>query len=346
MSKIINLMSDTVTHPTQEMRQAMYEAEVGDDVQKMDPTVIKLQEMAAKMVGMEDALYVPSGTMGNLIALMTHCRAGLEIYLEQSSHINMMEGGGVARVAGLMPYPIKGEYGIINPDDLKMAIRKYDIHHPTPGIVVIENTHNAGGGVPHPLEYIKAYRQIADAHEIKFHMDGARVFNAATALNVDVKEITQHVDSVMFCLSKGLSAPVGSMLCGTKEFIKEALKIRKMLGGGMRQVGVLAAAGLLSLSEMTTRLADDHKTARRLAEGLNEINGIDVDLKAVQTNIIFLKFNPGSEKHATYFGAELKEKYGVLCGVKNPGLIRMITHRQISEADVDYVLDSARKIMA
>jgi threonine aldolase len=346
MQEIINLMSDTVTHPTQEMRKAMYEAEVGDDVQKMDPTVIKLQEMAAKMVGMEDALFVPSGTMGNLIALMTHCRAGMEIYLESTSHINLMEGGGVARVAGLMPYPIKGEYGIINPDDLKMAIRKYDIHHPTPGIIVIENTHNAGGGVPHPIDYLKAYRQIADEHFIKFHMDGARVFNAATALDVDVTAITRHVDSVMFCLSKGLSAPVGSMLCGTKEFIKDALKVRKMLGGGMRQVGVLAAAGLLSLNEMTSRLADDHKTARKLAEGLNEINGINIDLKAVQSNIIFLKFDPKSEKHAVHFGAELKEKHGILCGVKSPGLIRMITHRQISDADVDYVLDCAHKIMA
>ena len=256
-----------------------------------------------------------------------------------------MEGGGVARVAGLMPYPIKGDYGIINPDDLKTAIRKYDIHHPTPGIVVIENTHNAGGGTPHPIEYIKAYKQIASDHDIKFHMDGARVFNAAAALDVDVKEITKHVDSVMFCLSKGLSAPVGSMLCGSKEFIKDALKARKMLGGGMRQVGVLAAAGMLSLSEMTGRLTDDHKTARKLAEGLNAIDGINIDLNAVKTNIIFLKFNPESEKHAVYFGAELKEKYGVLCGVRNPSLIRMITHRQITDADVDYVLDSARKIM-
>jgi len=163
--------------------------------------------------------------------------------------------------------------------------------------------------------------------------------------DVDVKEITKHVDSVMFCLSKGLSAPVGSMLCGSKEFIKDALKARKMLGGGMRQVGVLAAAGMLSLSEMTGRLTDDHKTARKLAEGLNAIDGINIDLNTVQTNIIFLKFNPESEKHAVYFGAELKEKYGVLCGVRNPSLIRMITHRQITDADVDYVLYSARKIM-
>ena len=346
MSKIINLMSDTTTHPTPEMRKAMYEAEVGDDVQKMDPTVIKLQKLAAEMVGMEDSLFVPSGTMGNLIALMVHCRAGMEIFMEQTCHINLLEGGGVARVAGLMPNVIKGEYGIIDPDALRAAIRKADVHAPHPGMITIENTHNVGGGTVHPLEYLKEYRAIADKHNLKFHMDGARVFNAAAALDVDVKEILKYTDSVMFCLSKGLSAPVGSMLCGTKEFINEALWVRKMLGGGLRQVGVLAAAGIISLTDMTKRLTDDHKAAWRLADGLSKIDGITIDMKAVQTNIIFLKFNEAAEKHAVYFGNELKEKYGVLCGVRNPGLIRMVMHHQISADDIDYVLDSARKIMA
>jgi len=344
MSKIINLMSDTVTHPTEDMRKAMYEAKVGDDVQKMDPTVIELQELAAKMVGMEDALFVPSGTMGNLIALMCHCRAGMEVFMEATSHINMLEGGGVARVAGLMPNVIKGEYGIMDPDDLRAAIRKEDVHAPHPGMICVENTHNVGGGTVHSLEYLKEYRDIADKYNLKFHMDGARVFNAAAYLDVDVKEIVKHVDSVMFCLSKGLSAPVGSMLCGTKEFIKEALWVRKMLGGGLRQVGVLAAAGILSLKEMTKRLTDDHDLATKLAHGLSTIDGITIDLKAVQTNIVFLKFNEGN-KDAVYFGNELKEKYGVLCGVRNAGLIRMVTHCQVDEADIDYVLDSAKKIM-
>jgi len=345
MSKIINLMSDTVTQPTEAMRKAMYEAKVGDDVQKMDPTVIELQELAAQMTGMEASLFVPSGTMGNLIALMCHCRAGMEVFMESTSHINLYEVGGIARVAGLMPNVIKGEYGIIDPDALRGAIRKEDVHFPTPGMICIENTHNAGGGTVHPLEYLKEYRTIADKHNMKFHMDGARVFNAAAYLDIDVKEILKHTDSVMFCLSKGLSAPVGSMLCGTKEFIKEALFIRKMLGGGLRQVGVLAAAGLVSLREMTTRLTDDHKLAKKLAEGLNAIDGITVDLKAVQTNLVFIKFDEG-KKDAIYFGNELKEKYGVLCGVRNAGLIRMLTHCQVDEADIDYVLDSARKIMA
>jgi len=344
MSRIINLMSDTVTHPTEEMRKAMYEAKVGDDVQKMDPTVIELQELAAEMVGMEDSLFVPSGTMGNLIALMCHCRAGMEVFMEQTSHINLYEVGGIARVAGLMPNVIKGERGIIDPDALRAAIRKEDVHFPTPGMICIENTHNAGGGTVYPLENLKEYRLIADKHNMKFHMDGARVFNAAAYLDVDVKEVVKHTDSVMFCLSKGLSAPVGSMLCGTKEFIKEALWVRKMLGGGLRQVGILAAAGIISLKAMTKRLTDDHKAARRLAEGLNEIDGITVDLEAVQTNLVFIKFDEG-KKDAVYFGNELKEKYGVLCGVRNPGLIRMLTHCQVSEEDIDYVLDCASKIM-
>jgi len=347
MPEVINLMSDTTTHPTDEMRKAMYEAKVGDDVQKMDPTVNELEELAAKVTGMEASLFVPSGTMGNLIALMCHCPAGREIYLEATSHINLLEGGGVARVAGLMPYQIKAQkHGILDPDDIRAAVRKEDVHHPTPGMLSIENTHNVGGGTIHPIEYLQGYRKVADDFGLKFHMDGARVFNAAVAMGVDVKEILKYTDSVMFCLSKGLSAPVGSMLCGTKDFIKDALKVRKMLGGGLRQAGVLAAAGILSINQMTDRLAEDHRIAKKLAEGISKIDGITTDLTAVQTNIVFLKFNPAAAKNAEYLGKELKEKYGVLCGIRNAELIRMVTHRQISEENVDYVLDAARKIMA
>jgi len=345
MPETINLMSDTVTHPTEEMRKAMYEAKVGDDVQKADPTVNELQELTAQMLGMEDALFMPSGTMGNLVALMAHCPAGREVFLEARSHINTHEGGGVARVAGLMPNKIEGDqYGILAPEALRAAIRPPDVHFPTPGLICIENTHNAGGGTAYPLEYLRAYREIADEFGLKFHMDGARIFNAAVYLGVDVKEIAKHTDSVMLCLSKGLSAPVGSMLCGTKEFIKEALRLRKMLGGGLRQVGVLAAAGIVALNQMTDALAIDHENARRLAEGLSKIDGISIDLNAVKTNILLLRFE--GEKDANYFGKELKEKYQVLCGVRNTKLIRMVTNRHISVADVDYVLDSARKIMA
>ena len=346
MSEIINLISDTSTHPTEEMRKAMYAAEVGDDVQKADPTVNELQKLAAKVVGMEDSLFVPSGTMGNLIAIMCHCPAGKEIFLESECHIYRNEVGGVARVAGLMPNLIKGEYGIIDPDDLRAAIREENVHRPTPGIIAIENTHNIGGGTVYPVEYLKEYRRIADEHGLIVHMDGARVFNAAVYLGVDVKEIVKYTDSVTFCLSKGLSAPVGAMLCGTADFIKKALWVRKMLGGGMRQAGVIAAPGIISLNQMVDRLAEDHKNARKLAEGLNEINGISVDLKAVQTNLVYFKFDADSNKNAVYFAGELKEKYGVLCEVNNPGLIRMVTHRQVSNENIDYVLDCALKIMS
>ncbi|MCL2857742.1 MAG: aminotransferase class I/II-fold pyridoxal phosphate-dependent enzyme [Oscillospiraceae bacterium] len=345
MPEIINLLSDTVTHPTEQMRKAMYEAEVGDDVVQMDPTVIKLQKLAAEKVGMEDSLFVPSGTMGNLIALMCHCPAGKEIFLEATSHINRLEGGGVARVAGLMPYQIYSDHGIINPDDLRAAIRKEDVHHPDLGMIAIENTHNFGGGTVHPIEYLKEYRNIADRYNLKFHMDGARVFNAAAYLGVDVKEIVKHTDSVQFCLSKGLSSPVGSMLAGTREFIAQALKVRKMLGGGMRQVGILAAAGIISLTQMTDRLAEDHRLAKKLAEGLSQLDGITIDLEHAQTNLIFMTFDSNSSKNGEYFGSEMKEKYGVLCGVRNSGSIRVVTHRQISNQDVDYVLDCARKVM-
>jgi threonine aldolase len=338
-------MSDTVTHPTEEMRKAMYEAEVGDDVLKSDPTVNKLQELVAEKVGTEDSLFVPTGTMGNLIALMCHCPGGHEIFLESTCHINLLEGGGVARIAGLMPNQIKGEYGILDPTDVEAAIRNEDVHCPTPGIVCVENTSNLGGGTVYPIEHLKEIRRIADKYWLKFHMDGARVFNAAVYLGVDVKEIVKHTDSVMFCLSKGLSSPVGSMLCGTKEFISKALRVRKMLGGGMRQAGVLAAAGIVSLNQMTDRLLEDHKNARRLAEGLSGIGNMSIDLKAVQTNILFINMDAGSDKNADYLSRELKDKYGVLCGVRNPGLIRMVTHRHISEADIDYVVDCVKQIM-
>ncbi|MCL2857726.1 MAG: beta-eliminating lyase-related protein [Oscillospiraceae bacterium] len=341
--KIINLMSDTVTHPTQEMRKAMYEAEVGDDVQKADPTVNKLQKLAAEMMGMEDALFVPSGTMGNLIAMLCHCPAGREVLLETDSHINKYEVGGIARVAGLMPHPIKGKLGILDPADVRAAIRKENVHFPALGLLCIENTHNVGGGTVYPLEYLAEYRKIADEHGIKVHMDGARVFNAAVRQQVDVKEIVKHADSVMFCLAKGLSAPVGSMLCGKGEFIAEAVRARKMLGGGMRQAGVLAAAGIVSLEQSIDRLADDHQTARQLAEGLSSINGISVDIEGVQTNLVYFKISGGKDAFAVR--GELKEKYGILCEARNAEVIRMVTHRHIGSGDVGRVLECVGKVM-
>ena len=343
MPKSINLFSDTVTHPTEEMRKAMYEAQVGDDVQKADPTVNRLQQLSAEMVGMEDALFVPSGTMGNLIAMLCHCPPGSEIIIEEQSHINRFEAGGVARIAGLMPTAIKGDkLGIMDPDDIRAAIRPENVHFPTLGMLSVENTHNVGGGTVCPMEYLVEYRKIADEQGIKLHMDGARVFNAAAYLQVDVKEIAKHTDSITFCLSKGLSAPVGSMLCGTKEFIAKSLRARKMLGGGMRQAGVLAAAGIVALEQQTAKLYDDHKNAMKLAQGLSVINGIIVDLECVQTNLVYLRF--AGEKNALFFADGLK-KYGISCEARNPGLMRMVTHRHITSEDVDYVLECAGKIM-
>ena len=342
MSKSINLMSDTVTHPTEEMLKAMCQAPLGDDVQKADPTVNKLQKLAAEMVGMEDALFVPSGTMGNLIAMLCHCPPGSEIILEEKCHISKFEAGGVARIAGLMPNPIKGKLGIMDPDDVKAAIRKKDVHYPDLGLLSVENTHNMGGGTVYPLEYLKEYRKLADEQGIKFHMDGARVFNAAAYLQVDVKEIVKHTDSITFCLSKGLSAPVGSLLCGTKEFIAKSLKARKMLGGGMRQAGVLAAAGIVALEQMTSRLLDDHKNAQKLAQGLNAVNGITVDLASVQTNLVYFSFH--GDKDAYFFARELG-KYGVICDARNSKVMRVVTHRHITPEDVGYVLECAGKIM-
>ena len=343
MSKTINLMSDTVTHPTLEMRQAMYDSQVGDDVSKADPTVNKLQEMAAEMVGMEDALFVPSGTMGNLIALLCHCPAGKEVLLETDSHIIKYEGGGISRVAGLMPNLIQGKLGIMDPDDVRAALRPENVHFPQTGLLCVENTHNMGGGTVYPLEYLREYRKIADKHGMKIHMDGARLYNAAVYLQVDVKEIVKHVDSVMICLSKGLSAPVGSMLCGTKEFIKQALRARKMLGGGMRQAGVLAAAGIVALEQTIERLSDDHKTARRLAEGLAKFENISVKLESVQTNLVY--FDVCGDKDAHTICDELARKYDILCSARDSASIRMVTHRHITPEDVGYVLECVDKIV-
>ncbi|MBE6013650.1 low-specificity L-threonine aldolase [Anaeropeptidivorans aminofermentans] len=343
MNKTINLMSDTTTLPTDEMRKAMFEAEVGDDVSNADPTIHKLQVLAANITGKEAALFMPSGTMGNLAALMSHCSAGEEVIVEENSHIVLYEGGGIARVAGLMPKIIKGEAGIMSPEQIKAAFREENIHFPKTKLICLENTHNAGGGTVYPMEYLKEIRAIADEKNIKVHMDGARVFNAAAYLNIDVKEIVQYVDSVMFCLSKGLSAPVGSMLCGTKEFIHEALRVRKLLGGGLRQSGVLAAAGIVSLEQMTERLSEDHKNARILAEELNKNPNISINMDNVKTNIVF--FDVAGNIDACELSERLKNEFNILCDRKNATRIRMVTNRHIEKEDVLYVIESVNKIL-
>ncbi|MGB3905549.1 MAG: low-specificity L-threonine aldolase, partial [Anaerolineae bacterium] len=285
--KIIDLRSDTVTQPTRAMREAMYEAVVGDDVFGEDPTVNALEALAAEKVGKEAALFVASGTMGNLVSILTHCRRGDEVIMGDRAHIFIHEVGAAAAFAGVQVHIVPNQPdGMLNPEDVEKAIRGEDIHFPPTRLVCLENTHNrCGGCVLSPVQMDSVSTPVRE-RGIAVHLDGARVFNASVSLGVDVKELTRNVDSVMFCLSKGLSAPVGSMVAGSEEFIRRARKNRKMLGGGMRQAGIIAAAGIVALNEMVDRLAEDHANARLLAGGLKEIDGLDVDLNTVQSDIV------------------------------------------------------------
>src|SRR5579884_2135412 len=293
MTRVVELRSDTFTRPTEAMRRAMYEAEVGDDVWNEDPTVHRLEEMAAECTGKEAAVFVTSGTQGNLTAILSHTRSGQEIILGNRSHIFVNEAGGAAALGGVQTRPVtNGPGGRINPDDIRNAIRGTDIHHPPTGLLALENSHNAGGGGVMSPEETALLAGIAHQAGVPVHLDGARLFNAAVAQGVPAAALTAPVDSVTFCLSKGLGSPVGSILCGTSEYIEQARRWRKMLGGGTRQVGILAAAGIVSLTEMVDRLVEDHANARQLAEGLAAIKGIDIDPDSVVTNILFFDVAP------------------------------------------------------
>ena len=339
--RTVELRSDTFTLPTESMRQAMAAAEVGDDVWDEDPTIHRLQERAAQMVGKEASLFVPTGTMGNLCALLSHTQPGQEVILEVDSHIFQNEVAGASVIGGLQLRPLDTADGRLRPDQVRDVIRPDDIHEPHTGLLCLENTHNRKGGTC--LTSAQTVALCAVAHEAGFpvHLDGARVFNAAVALKVDVRELTTPVDSVMFCLSKGLSAPVGSMLAGSAEFIERARRMRKMVGGGMRQAGVLAAAGLCALNEMVDRLADDHANARRLAEGLQGLPGIDIDLARVETNMVFGDCQPPLT--AREFLDRCRE-VGVLLDQASPNRWRMVTHRGVSTEDVDYAIAAVRRL--
>ena len=343
MARTVELRSDTFTLPTESMRRAMASAEVGDDVWDEDPTIHRLQRRAAEMVGKDAALFVPSGTMGNLCALLSHTQAGQEVLLEVDSHIFQNEVAGASVVGGLQLRPLETADGRLRPDQVRDAIRPADIHEPPTGLLCLENTHNRKGGTC--LSPTQTLALCAVAHEAGFpvHLDGARVFNAAVALRVDVRELTGPVDSVMFCLSKGLSAPVGSLLAGSAAFIERARRMRKMLGGGMRQAGVLAAAGLIALNEMVDRLADDHANARRLAEGLQGMPGIDIDLSRVETNMVFGDCRPPLT--ATEFIDRCRE-VGVLLDQASTYRWRMVTHRGVSTEDVDYAIAAVRRLFS
>ncbi len=342
----IDLRSDTVSWPTPAMRQAMATAEVGDDVWGDDPTVIRLQDMAAERVGKEAALFVPSGTMGNLAAALAHCGRGDELILGDKAHTFRYEAGGVAVLGGIHPCTLPNQAdGTLKLADIKAAVRPDDDHFPHSRAIFLENTHNICGGVAIPPDYFAAVRQIADVTGLIIHLDGARVFNAAVALDCPVTEITQYVDSVTFCLSKGLCAPVGSLLCGSTDFIYRASRARKLLGGGMRQAGVLAAAGIIALEQMVDRLADDHVNARRLAEGLAEIPGVQIDLDLVQTNLVYFGFDESVDISPSQLIERLDQEYGIKIGGRGGRQFRAVTHYWITEERVELVLEAIQSLL-
>ncbi len=339
--RIVDLRSDTVTLPTQEMLEAILHAPLGDDVFQEDPTVNRLQDLAARKMGKAGALLVISGTQGNLVSLLSHTKRGDEVILEATSHIFLYEVGGMAAIGGLMARTIPGRMGVIDPCDVERAIREENIHHPETALICIENTHNSAGGTCWTPSQVKAVYDVAKKHGLKVHMDGARIFNAAVALGVDVREFTRYVDSVMFCLSKGLSAPIGSLVVGDEEFVERARRWRKMLGGGMRQAGVIAAPGVIALEKMVDRMKEDHDNAKVLAEGLAKIKGITVNLETVQTNIVRYDLG-GLGMSAREFTSKLGE-FGVKALGSGMG-IRMVTHRMISQDDIHYTLSVVERI--
>jgi threonine aldolase len=342
----IDLRSDTVTKPTPEMREAMAKAEVGDDVYGDDPTVNRLQEMAAEMTGHETGLFVASGTMGNLSAVLAHCQRGDEVILGKDAHTYRYEAGGVSVLGGVHSCQLPNQPdGSIALNDIEGAIRADDPHQPITRLIALENTHNRCGGTAQSAEYTRQVAEFAHERGLKVHLDGARVFNAAAALGVNVRELTAPVDSVTFCLSKGLSAPVGSVLCGDREFIKMAHRLRKMLGGGMRQVGVLAAAGIVALEKMVSRLSEDHARARTLAEGLSENRGLVLDKGTPATNMIFMNLAEDVPISADEIVEKMKER-GVLIGTSGARRFRLVTHCWIDDEGVDKAVAAFGEVLS
>ena len=340
----IDLRSDTVTKPTPEMREAMLRAEVGDDVYLEDPTVNHLQEVAADLLGKEAALFVPSGTMGNQVCLRLHTDLGQEVICEERSHIYNYEMAAMAVVSGTLPRPVRGDNGILDWQAIAAAIRPRTSYYVAQtGLVALENTHNMAGGAVMTVARIEEICEQAHALGLPVHLDGARIFNAATALQCEARDLARPVDSVMFCLSKGLSAPIGSIIAGRREFIDRALAVRRMFGGSMRQVGVIAAAGLVALDTMIERLAEDHANAQRLARGLAEIHGITLDPETVQTNILVFDISATGMSTAE-FSARLKER-GVLANGISATEMRMVTHKDVSRQDCETALAISKEIL-
>ena len=341
----IDLRSDTVTQPTSAMREAMAKAQVGDDVLEEDPTVNRLQEMAAARTGKEAGLFVASGTMGNLCAILAHCSRGDEAILGAHAHTFVFEGGGISALGGIHSHQVEEQPdGSLAIADVESALRPDDIHQPPTRLIALENTHNRCGGTFQTPQYTRSLAEFAKGKGLVVHLDGARIFNAAVAQGVDARELTSPVDSVTFCLSKGLSAPVGSVLCGDNEFIKKARRIRKQVGGGMRQAGILAAAGIVALDTMVDRLSEDHQRARNLAEGLRVINGLVLTPDAPATNMVFFGLADLVALNAHQIEARLKE-LGVLVGTPGERRFRLVTHYWINDAGIKKTVDAFREIL-
>jgi threonine aldolase len=337
---VIDLRSDTVTHPTPAMREAMATAEVGDDVFGEDPTVRRLEALAAERMGKEAAVYVASGTMGNLTCLLAHCGRGDEAIVGEEAHVLQYEAAGAAHVGGIQLRPVPNlPHGMLDLEAVETTIRGQNIHFPRTALVCLENTQNRCGGGIVTVEETKALADLAHGHGVPVHLDGARIFNAAVALGIEAKELAAEADSVTFCLSKGLSAPVGSLVCGTAEFVARARQARKVLGGGMRQAGVIAAAGIVALETMVERLAEDHAHAQTLAQGLAQVPCIRIDPERVQTNIVIFEVTADP----VTFQRRLRDA-GLLTTPIGGGRIRMVPHYGISRADIDEALARVRRV--
>lgn len=341
----IDLRSDTVSQPTPEMRKAMAEAEVGDDVFGEDPTVNRLQEIAAEKMGKEAGLFVASGTMGNLVATLTHCGRGDEVIMGDKGHTFLFEVGGISALGGVFPHTLPNlPDGTMDLEQIRSAVRPADIHHPTTKLIILENTHNRCGGVVLSEKYTRSVGELARSKNLKLHIDGARIFNAAIAQNIEPSRLTSMADSVTFCLSKALCAPVGSVLCGSVEFITKARRLRKMLGGGMRQAGILAAAGIIALQTMPQRLVEDHDHAQQLAFGLSSIPSLELTFGMPASNMIFINLKDHTSIKAKTVAEHLKSN-AIRVGVIGEKHFRLVTHFWINEKAVEKTINSFRSVL-